>query len=217
MNEDFFSHLTDEEQYCFDHSEVENEWLREIARYTWTTRKYPRMISNHLQGRFLSLLSRLKQPTCILEIGTFTGYSALCLAEGLKDHGVLHTIEIDPELEEPLRRFFGNSIFAGQVQLHIGDALQILPSLRITPDIVYIDADKEQYPAYLDICMNIIPPGSLLLADNVLWGGKVLKLSSKKDKETEGIRLFNEKVKKHPRLQPLLLPFWDGFTMAWVK
>lgn len=217
MSEDLFSHLTPEEQYCEEHSAPENDLLREIARFTWTTRNYPRMISGHLQGRLLSMLSRLKRPTCILEIGTFTGYSALCLAEGLTEGGTLHTLEIDPELEEPIRRFFTRSSYASSLHLHIGDALQIIPTLNITPDLVYIDADKEQYPDYLEICLKIMPAGSLLIADNVLWGGKVLGASSKRDKETEGILLFNEKVRSHPRLDPLMLPFGDGLTLALVK
>lgn len=217
MSEEFFSHLSDEEQYCIDHSVAESDLLCEIARFTWTTRNYPRMISGHLQGRLLSMLSRLKRPSCILEIGTFTGYSALCLAEGLVSGGVLHTIEIDPELEEPLRQFFSQSVFSSMIHLHVGDAMHVIPSLNIFPDLVYIDADKEQYPSYIELCVEIMPSGGLLIADNVLWGGKVLKPSVKKDKETEGVRLFNERVKNHPRLEPLMLPFWDGLTLAWIK
>jgi caffeoyl-CoA O-methyltransferase len=217
MSEDLFSYLTPEEQYCADHSAPENDLLHEIERFTWTTRNYPRMISGHLQGRLLSMLSRMKRPNCILEIGTFTGYSALCLAEGLTEGGILHTLEIDPELEEPIRHFFARSPYASQLHLHIGDALQIIPRLNISPDLVYIDADKEQYPDYLELCLQIMPRESLLVADNVLWGGKVLNPSSKKDKETEGIRLFNEKIKNHPRLEPLMLPLWDGLTLALVK
>ncbi len=217
MSEDMFTYLTPEEQYCSDHSAPENDLLREIARFTWTTRNYPRMISGHLQGRLLSMLSRMKRPSCILEIGTFTGYSALCLAEGLSEEGILHTLEIDPELEVPIRRFFARSPHPSRLHLHIGDALQIIPKLNISPDLVYIDADKEQYPDYLEICLQIMPRESLLVADNVLWGGKVLVPSSKKDKETEGIRLFNDKIKNHPRLEPLMLPLWDGLTLALVK
>lgn len=217
MSEEFFNHLSDEEQYCVDHTIAESDLLREISRFTWTTRNYPRMILGHLQGRLLSMLSRLKRPSCILEIGTFTGYSALCLAEGLVSGGVLHTIEIDSELEESIRRFFGQSIYSSLIHLHLGDATQVIPSLNISPDLVYIDADKEQYPSYLDLCIEIMPSGGLLIADNVLWGGKVLKPSSKKDKETEGIRLFNERVKNHPCLEPVMLPFWDGLTLAWIK
>lgn len=217
MNEDWFSPYSEEEQYCIDHSVAENELLNEIVRFTWTTKNYPRMLSGHLQGRLLSFLSRLRKPACILEIGTFTGYSALCLVEGLQEGGELHTIEIDPELEEPVRRFFSRSPYSDKLFLHIGDALQIIPSLNIRPQLVYIDGDKEQYPAYLELCVPMMDAGSLLIADNTLWGGKVLKPQGKKDKETESIRVFNDLVKSHPRLEPLLLPFGDGLTLAWVK
>lgn len=217
MSEEWFFPYSEEEQYCLDHSVPEDGLLREIARFTWTTRNYPRMLSGHLQGRLLSFLSRLKNPSCILEIGTFTGYSALCLAEGLEEGGVLHTIEIDPELEEPIRHFFSRSVYADKLILHIGDAVEIVPTLNIEPQLVYIDGDKEQYPVYLDICLSIMRPGSLLIADNTLWGGKVLTPPGKKDKETESIRLFNDLVKNHCRLEPLLLPFGDGLTLAWIK
>ncbi|MGC8864980.1 MAG: O-methyltransferase [Bacteroidales bacterium] len=217
MSEDWFNPLSELEQYCIVHSVAEGDLLNEIARFTWTTKNYPRMISGHLQGRLLSFLSRLRRPQCILEIGTFTGYSALCLAEGLQQEGELHTFEIDPELEEPVRRFFSRSALGGKLFFHLGDALQIIPSLNIRPQLVYIDGDKEQYPAYLEACMPIMEPGSLLIADNTLWGGKVLRPQGKKDKETESIRLFNHLVKNHPRLEPLLLPFGDGLTLAWVR
>lgn len=211
-----FPHLSDEEAYCTEFSTPESPLLADIARFTWTTQNYPRMLSGHVQGRLLSLFSRLKSPRYILEIGTFTGYSALCLAEGLQKEGHLLTIEKNPELEESVRGFFSRSSFAPQLELRIGDALEILPSLRFSPDLVFLDADKEEYPAYFRACAPLMPPGALLLADNVLWGGKVLK-ESPGDKETLGIREFTRMISKSAEWEVVMLPIRDGLLVAQKK
>jgi len=211
-----FPHLSDEEAYCTEFSSPESQLLAEIARYTWTTQNYPRMLSGHLQGRLLSLISRLKSPRHILEIGTFTGYSALCLAEGLPKDGQLLTIEKNPELEEPVRAFFARSPYASQMEIHIGNALEKLPFIDFAPDLVFLDADKEEYPEYLLACEPIMQPGSILIADNVLWGGKVLHETSP-DKETRGIRAFNRMISERPEWDVVMLPIRDGLLVAQKK
>lgn len=212
-----FEHFPAAEQYCIDHSCDEPELLKQIAKYTWTTQNYPRMISGHLKGRFLSMISRWMKPHTILEVGTFTGYSALCLSEGLGDGDRLHTIEKNPELEAPLMQFFKASEYAERITLHMGDALNIIPELQIQPDLVFLDADKEQYVDYFNVCMQCIKKGGWIVADNTLWGGKVLSESLKADRETAGIRAFNDYVQRLENIESLMLPFFDGLTLIRVK
>ncbi len=202
------------ETYCQQHSEPETPLLSEIARYTWTTQAYPHMISSYIQGRLLSFISRILKPNCILEIGSFTRYSTLCLAEGLQPAGSLVTIEKNRELEEKLNEFFSKSSNSKQIKLLIGDALRIIPDLQVTPDLIFIDADKEQYPQYLEICLPIMKKGSLLIADNVLWGEKVIHHDSKSNKETHGIIRFNEMMTQKTELSVVMLPIRDGLTLA---
>ena len=202
------------ETYCQQHSEPETPLLSEIARYTWTTQAYPHMISSYIQGRLLSFISRILKPNCILEIGSFTGYSTLCLAEGLQPAGSLVTIEKNRELEEKLNEFFSKSSNSKQIKLLIGDALRIIPDLQVTPDLIFIDADKEQYPQYLEICLPIMKKVSLLIADNVLWGEKVIHHDSKSNKETHGIIRFNEMMTQKTELSVVMLPIRDGLTLA---
>jgi len=212
-----FTFLNEIETYCQEHSDPESPLLHEIAKYTWTTQAYPHMISSYLQGRLLSFISRIHKPGCILEIGPFTGYSTLCLAEGLQPEGVLVTIEKNLELEEKLNEFFSKSAYSKQINLLMGDALQIIPRLQLSPDLIFIDADKEEYPLYLEICLPMMKQGSLLIADNVLWGEKVVHDTSKLDKETKGIIQFNEEMAKKTELSVLMLPLRDGIILAIKK
>ncbi len=205
------------EEYCFLHSSSEEEVLQQISRKTHLKMIYPRMLSGHLQGRLLSLLSKLIQAKRILEIGTFTGYGTLCLAEGLTEDGKIHTIEINAENEAFLLENFQNSIYKEKVILHIGDALKIIPKIDETFDLVFIDADKSQYPEYYQLIIDKVRTGGLIIADNVLWGGKVLLESSTKDKETTAIKSFNKMVKEDKRVEKLMLPLRDGLTLIEKK
>jgi len=196
--------------YSEQFSAPESALLAELQRETWAKVLMPRMLSGHIQGRTLSLLSRLKRPRRILEIGTYTGYSALCLAEGLVDGGELHTIDINDELEALVRRYFDQSPFAERLHLHIGDATRVVPELPGPWDLVFIDADKENYAVYFDAVVEALNPGGLLIADNVLWSGKTLGDPSTFDAETAALHAFNAKVASDPRVDSLLLPVRDG-------
>lgn len=198
------------DQYAQNHSQQEPELLRELNRETWTKVLQPRMLSGHLQGRTLSFLAKIMQPKAILEIGTYTGYSALCLAEGLTDGGELHTIDKNEELETMIRSYFKRSGFQDKLHLHIGNALQIIPKLKKEWDMVFIDADKENYSNYFDLVIENVRPGGLILADNVLWSGKVLHEADAKDEETKALQIFNETVSNDSRVEALLLPIRDG-------
>ena len=170
---DFISKKLD--TYCTEHTSAANKVLEELNHETHTSVLNPRMISGHLQGQFLSLLSQLKQPRCILEIGTYTGYSAICLAKGLPIDGVLHTIEVNEELEEMNRHYFKKAKLEHQIVQHIGDALEMLPNLDLKIDLAFIDADKKNYPLYYDLLIEKMNPEGLIIADNVLWSGKVIE------------------------------------------
>jgi predicted O-methyltransferase YrrM len=171
------------------------------------------MLSGKLQGRFLSLLSRLIKPVNILEIGTYTGYATLCLAEGLQAGGVLHTIEIDAEREEFIRQCIAQSVFAEQIRLHIGNAQTIIPTLQFTWDLVFIDADKQSYQQYYDWVLPQTRKGGLILADNVLWNSKVIRDVENNDLETKSLMTFNNYVTADERVYNLLLPFRDGMMI----
>jgi len=171
------------------------------------------MLSGPLQGGFLSFISRLIRPTHILEIGTFTGYTALCLAEGLQKNGTLDTIEIDPESEETILYYFAQSPYKKQLFLHIGAALDILPTLHKIWDIVMIDADKREYLDYYKAVIPHVKNGGIILADNVLWSGKVIEEVKQNDKDTQAILLFNDYVQKDQTVRNLLLPFRDGMMI----
>ncbi len=208
MNEIYQRLITYAEQF----SEPENDLLQELYRQTYVKIYNPRMISGHLQGRILALFSRILQPRYILEIGTYTGYSALCLAEGLAIDGQLHTIEIDDELEDFIRYYFNRSPYKDNIFLHIGNAIDVVPTLNITFDMVYIDGDKREYPQYLEIIMNKIRTGGIIIADNVFWNGKVID-QNQQDLFTTAIRTFNEIVRNHPQLKPVVLPVRDGISV----
>lgn len=197
-------------------AEPESDLLKKINRETHLKVLMPRMLSGHFQGRVLSLLSKLKRPTCILEIGTFTGYASLCLAEGLADHGALHTIDINEELEDRVRSYFNESPYRDKIQYHLGNALDIIPTLSLQPDLVFIDADKKNNALYYDLVFESIRPGGLILIDNVLWSGKVLE-GDKMDKDTVLIRELNQKIKDDPRVEQVLLPIRDGLWIIRKK
>jgi predicted O-methyltransferase YrrM len=197
-------------------AEPESALLQKINRETQLQVLMPRMLSGHYQGRVLSLLSKLIQPKCILEIGTFTGYATLCLAEGLSRDGIIHTIDINEELEDRVRAYFQESKHNEQINYHIGDALEILPQLDIQPDLVFIDADKKNNAVYYDMIFDWLQPGAVILIDNVLWSGKVLS-EEKVDKDTSLIMQLNEKIKADPRVEQVMLPIRDGLWIIRKK
>jgi caffeoyl-CoA O-methyltransferase len=205
------------EEYARAHSEGESALLQELNRETYAKVLIPRMLSGHLQGRVLSMISKLIQPKNILEIGTYTGYSALCLAEGLLPDGELHTIDINEELESMILKYFNKSAHSKQLKPHIGNALEIIPTLNKTWDLVFIDADKENYANYFDIVIDSLRPGGIIIADNVLWSGKVLKETEAKDEETRALKVFNEKVFADERVESVLLPIRDGLMVLRKK
>lgn len=195
-------------------SEPETELLAALNRETHTRVMQPRMLSGHFQGRLLSMLSHMLCPRRILEIGTYTGYSALCLAEGLAEGGELHTIDINAEQEKRIRSYFARSTKAAALHLHIGNALDIIPGLPAPFDLVFIDADKSNYLNYFNLVAEHMVPGGLIIADNVLWSGKVLdEKELTRDKDTAALHAFNEKVSADARFQPLLLPVRDGLML----
>ena len=175
------------------------------------------MISGHFQGRFLSLLSKMVQPRTILEIGTYTGYATLCLAEGLHPEGVLHTIDIKEELTDLQREFFDRSGYGSQIVQHLGKAADIIPSLNTTFDLVFIDADKQNYAHYFDLVIEKMNRGGIILSDNVLWSGKVVEEVKHNDKHTQALMAYNQKIKDDPRVETVLLPIRDGITLSRVK
>ncbi|RIV36542.1 O-methyltransferase [Flagellimonas lutimaris] len=205
------------ESYIANSSENEPELLRELTRETHLKVIQPRMITGHFQGRVLSMLSKIINPNYILEIGTYTGYSALCLAEGLQKEGELHTIEVNEELHQMQRKYFDKSGFCSQIKQHIGDALDIVPSLNQTFDLVFIDAQKVNYDAYFEAVVQKTKPGSVILSDNVLWSGKVVEPLQKSDKATEALLEYNQKLKEDPRVETVLLPIRDGLTLSRVR
>ncbi|MBB6680730.1 O-methyltransferase [Aequorivita sp. 609] len=203
--------------YIESHSQPEPELLQKLSRETWQKVLAPRMLSGHLQGRVLSMLSKLIQPKYILEIGTYTGYSALCLAEGMQEDGELHTIDINEELLDFQRKYFDESAFGNQIVQHLGNALEIIPEIDKTFDLVFIDADKSNYPNYLEIILPKLKKGSVILSDNVLWSGKVVEKVKKDDIDTQALLKYNQALNTHPRLETVLLPIRDGLTISRVK
>jgi caffeoyl-CoA O-methyltransferase len=199
------------QNYVEDHSSPETELLKSINRETHARVLMPRMLSGHLQGRILSMFSNMIGPRTILEIGTYTGYSAICLAEGLRSGGKLITIDINEELESSVRGFFNASDFGAVIDYQIGNALEIIPALKGNFELVFIDADKENYARYYDLVINRVPLGGYILADNVLWSGKVL--DEKPDKDTKAIKEFNRKVQEDIRVENVLLPVRDGIMV----
>lgn len=204
------------ENYAAQHTEDEPLLLKELNKRTHLNVLQPRMISGHFQGRFLSLLSKMVQPRTILEIGTYTGYATLCLAEGLHPEGVLHTIDIKEELTDLQREFFDRSGYGNQIVQHLGKAADIIPSLDTTFDLVFIDADKQNYAHYFDLVIEKMNRGGLILSDNVLWSGKVVEEVKHNDKHTQALMAYNQKIKDDPRVETVLLPIRDGITLSRV-
>lgn len=200
-------------KYVEKHTNCESDLLRRINRETHLEVMQPRMLSGHLQGRTLSMFSKMLRPKRILEIGTYTGYSALCLAEGLSEDGKLITIDINEELESKVRAYFKASPFAHQIELIIGKALEVIPTLNEKWDLVFIDADKQNYPAYYELVLPLVKVGGYIISDNVLWSGKVAD-ESHQDKDTVLLRQFNQKIHQDERVENLLLPIRDGLMIA---
>lgn len=198
-------------RYAERHTTPESDLLKGINRDTHAEVLRPRMLSGHLQGRILSMITAMIRPSLILEIGTYTGYSALCMAEGLNPGGKIITLDINEELESRVRKYFAGSGFNDKIDFRIGNALDVIPQLIGSFDLVFIDADKENYSRYFDLVINRVTLGGYILADNVLWSGKVL--DSKPDKDTRAIQEFNEKVNKDARVENILLPVRDGIMM----
>ncbi len=204
--------------YAEEHTSKETDLLVNLNRDTHANVLAPRMLSGHLQGRVLSMLSKMIQPTNILEIGTYTGYSALCLAEGLKEGGMLHTIDINEELETRIRKFLDQSEYKNMIELHLGDALEIIPTLKTSFDLVFIDADKENYLNYYNLLIDLLPSGAVIIADNVLWSGKVIDKSQlSKDHETQCLDAFNKAVHADNRVENVLMPIRDGLMVIRKK
>ncbi len=202
-------------RYSAEHTSPESDLLKQINRDTHAKVMMPRMLSGHVQGRFLSMISKFIQPKTILEIGTYTGYSAICLAEGLTPEGQLITIDVNEELETQVRSYFSQAGLTSKIDYHIGDATKIIPALNQNFDLVFIDADKENYALYYDLVFEKVNPGGAILADNVLWSGKVTQ--SKVDKDTRALIEFNKKIHADNRVESLLLPLRDGIMMVRKK
>lgn len=204
------------EDYIEKHSEKEPDLLAALNKETYQKVLLPRMLSGHFQGRVLSMLSKLIRPVTILEIGTFTGYAALCLCEGMQENGQLHTIDNKEELETIQRKYFNKSPWGGQIFQHLGDAIDIIPKLELKFDLVFIDADKENYLNYFEMVVPKMNKGGIILSDNVLWSGKVLEPLQKNDISTKVLIEYNELLKNDPRVETVLLPIRDGLTVSRV-
>ena len=199
-------------QYAINHSNKEHQLLSDLNRETWANVLNPRMLSGFTQGRFLSMISNMISPQNILEIGTYTGYSALCLAEGLKKGGMLHTLDINEEYAIIAKKYFDKSIYKNNITQYIGNALDIISELNQCFELAFIDADKENYCKYFDLIIDKIKINGYIIADNVLWSGKVLE--EVQDKETQALNKYNKKVLKDERIETLLLPIRDGLMIS---
>lgn len=206
----------DLEDYIEQHSEKEPEHLAALNKETYQKILLPRMLSGHFQGRVLSMLSKLIRPVNILEIGTYTGYSALCLCEGMQENGELHTIDIKEELVNFQRKHFDKSPWGKQIIQHLGNATDIIPTLDLKFDLVFIDADKENYLNYFELMVPKMTKGGIILSDNVLWSGKVLEPLQKNDVSTKVLLEYNLRLKNDPRVETVLLPIRDGLTVSRV-
>ncbi|OMP31717.1 O-methyltransferase [Mangrovimonas sp. DI 80] len=202
------------DDYVVAHTEDEPELLQQLTRETFQKILQPRMLSGHYQGRLLSMISKIVNPKSILEIGTYTGYSALCLAEGLQEHGVLHTIDINEELVDFQRKYFDMSPYGAQIHQHLGDATEIIPELDLTYDLVFIDADKPNYVNYFHLIVERLNKGGILLSDNVLWSGKVIQQVKEDDLSTLALLEYNKLLKEDKRIETVLLPIRDGLTIS---
>ena len=204
----------DLENYIEQHSQDEPELLAQLNKETYQKVLLPRMLSGHFQGRVLSMLSKLIRPLNTLEIGTFTGYSALCLCEGMQENGVLHTIDIKDELIDFQRKYFDKSPWGKQIVQHLGEAMDIIPTINSKFDLVFIDADKENYINYFNMIVPKMNKGGIILSDNVLWSGKILEATNPKDIETKVLKEYNLLLKTDERVETVLLPIRDGLTVS---
>ncbi len=208
----------DLDDYILRHIDAEGELLHALWRDTQLRLSYGQMASGHLQGRLLKMLVQMTKPLRVLELGTFSGYSALCMSEGLLPEAELHTIEIFDEMEDFIRSWFARSPHASQLHLHIGNALDIIPTLPTPWDLVFIDADKRQYVEYYHMIVPLMKPGGFIIADNTLWYGHVLEEHPRKsDLQTLGVQAFNDIVASDPRVEKVILPLRDGLTLIRVK
>ncbi|TKG94769.1 O-methyltransferase [Puteibacter caeruleilacunae] len=199
--------------YVLDHIDEEDQVLAELARETNVNVLYSRMLSGHLQGKILSMLSNMVQPRNILELGTFTGYSAIALSKGLQAGGKLHTIEINDELEEMAAKYFEKAGLEETIVQHVGDAEKIVTDLNVEFDLVFMDADKRRYCEHYDLIFDKVPVGGYIIADNTLWSGKVVEEVQSKDTQTKGIIKFNDMIKEDSRVEKVIFPFRDGMTI----
>jgi len=204
------------EDYIENHSQKEPELLAALNKETYQKILLPRMLSGHFQGRVLSMLSKLIRPKNTLEIGTYTGYSALCLCEGMQENGILHTIDIKEELVDFQRKYFDKSPWGNQIIQHLGEAVDIIPTLDVRFDLVFIDADKENYLNYFELIVPKMNKGGIILSDNVLWSGKVLEPLQPNDSSTKILLEYNELLKNDSRIETVLLPIRDGLTVSRV-
>ena len=204
------------EDYIEKHSQAEPPLLAQLNKETYQKVLLPRMLSGHFQGRVLSMLSKLIRPTTILEIGTYTGYATLCLCEGMQKDGQLHTIDIKEELVDFQRKYFDLSEWGAQIVQHLGEGTAIIPTLDLTFDLVFIDADKENYLNYYELIVPKMNPGGIILSDNVLWSGKVLEPLQVNDLSTKILLEYNELLRNDPRVETVLLPIRDGLTVSRV-
>lgn len=205
------------EEYVDRHTSPEDEILSELNRQTHLKVLQPRMLSGHLQGRALSMMSKMVRPKRILEIGTYTGYAALCLAEGLTEKGELITIDINYELEDMVKHYIDKAGYADKIKLKTGDAAAIIPTLDRAFDMVFIDADKTNYSNYYDLLIDELPQGAIIIADNVLWSGKVVEKVKKNDNDTIALKAFNDKIQGDPRVENVLFPIRDGLMVIRKK
>lgn len=205
------------EEYILSHSDDEGELLAALNRDANVNLLRPRMLSGHLQGRILKMFCRMLAPKRVLEVGTYTAYATLCMAEGMAPDGRIHTIEINDEMEDFINKYLDRSPHKEKITVHFGDALEVIPKLGGEFDLVFIDADKRLYSEYYDLIFPMVRPGGLILADNTLWDGHVVEVPRSADKQTLGIMAFNDKIKRDDRVEKVILPLRDGLTMIWKK
>jgi predicted O-methyltransferase YrrM len=205
------------EEYISAHIAPESKLLRDIYRETNLRLLNPRMASGHIQGRLLKMLVTMARPRTVLEVGTFTGYATLCMAEGLPRDGVIHTVEIDDELEDFIRKGFDRSPYSDRIRLHIGDALKVVPGLGLMYDLIFLDGEKREYPDYYTVLVDYLNPGGYMIADNTLWDGHVADSSYDSDPQTAAVKKFNDMVRADDRVEVAMIPIRDGLTIIRKK
>ena len=205
------------DEYILQHIDAEGDYLHSLWRDTQLRLSYGQMASGHLQGRVLKMLIQMAKPLNVLELGTFSGYATLCMAEGLSEDAEIHTFEVFDENEDFLRKWFEGSAYKDKIHLHIGDALQLVPQMQQRWDFAFIDADKREYVAYYEMLLPLMSPGGFIVADNTLWYGHVLEHPKDSDMQTRGVQDFNELVAKVSRVEKVILPLRDGLTIIRVK